>query len=85
MSTAPIPKFGAMTTPTLGAALSHVATARGGRVEARRTDHDVLALTDAGLDIAHHRARRREVDHDLRTGGGEVVNRVADVERADEL
>ena len=84
ISTAPIAKLGAMTTPTPGLSASQPGPFPAVGGEAGRADDHVETVVDAPPQVVHHDVGGGEVDHHLGPRGG-VRQLVAVVDRRDQL
>ena len=86
VSTAPMAKLGAMSTPVSGDASSQPLQLREALVgPAGGADDGVDAVADAEVEVVHHRGRGGEVDRDLGAGLGQRLQLVAPAERGDQL
>ena len=86
ISTAPMEKLGAISTPTSGAAASQPrSVVEPVVVEAGGADHGVDAVLDAELQVVHDHVGVGEVDDGLGAGGDQVVQRVVGVDPRDQL
>ena len=79
-------KFGAMSTPVSGEAASQAVQLREALVgPAGGADDGVDAVADAEVEVAHHRGRGGQFDHDLGAGLGQGLQLVAPAERGDQF
>ena len=84
--TAPMEKFGAMSTPVSGSASSQPSQLREALVgPAGGADDGVDAVADAEVEVAHDRGRGGQFDGDLGAGLGQRLQLVAPAEGGDQL